>query len=568
MADPKKRRADTADRGRMKLASIRKRLDIMDIEIGVYREVGGLVSRGKTLPYILRRLMDFALKAVDTDSGTLYLLDRAKERLTFEVVKGPRARRFKGMSIPSGSGIAGRVASTGRPYISEDVESDKAWLDIEDTGAHKNMMAVPLKIKGKVFGVVEVINKGGGRRFTKEDLKVLGSLANHFSIVMERARLFSERDDRLKQFSTLHDVGALLNSTLDQAVVRRLAMQAITRLMHAETGSLLLVDEEAGALYFEVALGAKGRRLSKVRLNLGEGFAGWVAEHGRPLIVHDVTRDKRWQGQIDKQSKFKTRDMICVPVKTKGKVIGVLQAINRVEGAFSRDDLRLFQLFSNQVAIALDNARLYEEIRETFYATSGALAEAIEKRDPYTGGHTKRVLEYSLAIARRLRMPRRSVEVLKLSALLHDIGKIGIEDRILRKEAPLTAEEAALMKGHPQLGAEILEHVPQLKDMVPGMLHHHERADGGGYPKGFKLGQIPLMARIISVADTYDAMTTTRPYRKGLPTEVALDELRKNSGTQFDGRVVKAFINAFEREEIGALSAGAGDAGAGPGKGQ
>jgi len=251
-----------------------------------------------------------------------------------------------------------------------------------------------------------------------------------------------------------------------------------------------------------------------------------------------------------------------VPVKIKGRVIGVLQAINKQSGrgvscqdAFDKGDLKLFQLFSNQVAIALDNARLYEEIRDTFHATSGALAEAIEKRDPYTGGHTKRVLEYCLAIARELKLGPDELEMIKLSAVLHDIGKIGVEDRILRKEAPLDESEAEQMKLHPQFGAEIMKHVPQLEGVVPGMLYHHERVDGLGYPDGLKSTEIPLVARIIAVADTFDAMTTTRPYRKGLPAETALAELRKFSNIQFDAAIVEAFFRAFRRGAIDNLAA-------------
>lgn len=135
-----------------------------------------------------------------------------------------------------------------------------------------------------------------------------------------------------------------------------------------------------------------------------------------------------------------------------------------------------------------------------------------------------------MAAAKHMRLSPETLELLKFSAVLHDIGKIGIEDRILRKQAPLDDAEAAEMKRHPLLGADILKRVPQLKEIVPGMLCHHERIDGRGYPNGFSDGQIPLIAKIISVADTYDAMTTTRPYRKALPTETALKELEKFSG--------------------------------------
>ncbi|MEK7773759.1 MAG: GAF domain-containing protein, partial [Deltaproteobacteria bacterium] len=458
-------------------------------------------------------MMDYALKAMEADSGTLYLVDGGD--LSFEVSKGPGAKKFKGLRLRAGSGIAGLVAGTGKPYVSAELNKDRVWAGIRASKAH-NMLAVPLRMKKKVAGVIEVINKADGAPFTKADLNSLTSLANHFSIIIERLDMVAELEARVEQFSTLNEVSGLLNSTLDQRTVRRRAMEAITGLMRAEAGSLLLVDEKTGQLYFEVALGKKGAQVKQIRLDIGEGIAGWVAKHGRPLVIPDVARDGRFSARADRKSRFKTRDMVCVPVKIKGKVAGVLQAINRRGGSFGGEDVNLFELFSNQVAVALDNARLYEEILDTFYATSGALAEAIEKRDPYTGGHTRRVLDYSLAIAVNLGLSGDELELVKLSALLHDIGKIGVEDCILRKEAPLTSGEAAMMKMHPQMGAEILRHVPRLKDIIPGMLCHHERMDGTGYPEGLKNGAIPIIARIISVADTYDAMTTARPSRAGL----------------------------------------------------
>ncbi|MBI5894238.1 MAG: GAF domain-containing protein [Deltaproteobacteria bacterium] len=386
--------------------------------------------------------------------------------------------------------------------------------------------------------------------YQKRDIDILTTLAGHASIILDKARLFLEIEKRVDEFRTLNEVGNLLISTLDQHVVRKRAMEAITKLMNAEVGSLLMVDEEKKELYFEVALGDKSDKVKEIRLKMGEGIAGWVAEHGEPLLIRDVANDPRFYKKADDKTKFVTRNMLCVPVKIRGNVIGVLQAINSKTDCFTDDDMSLFAMFSNQVAIALDNARLYEEIKETFIATAEALSEAIEKRDPYTGGHTKRVLCYSLAIAEYLNMSNEEKETLKFSAVLHDIGKIGVDDAILRKQAPLTKEEADVMKKHTLYGSEILGHVKQLKGLMPGMFAHHERPDGKGYPMGLKESDIPMTARIISVADTYDAMTTDRPYRKGLSPQTALDEIKKYSGTQFDRDVAEAFAKAFENGDI------------------
>jgi putative nucleotidyltransferase with HDIG domain len=357
--------------------------------------------------------------------------------------------------------------------------------------------------------------------------------------------------ERAKRLVLLSKLGRILNSTLDHQEVRRRAMEAATQLMKAEVGSLLLIDEEKQQLYFEVALGDKEETVKKITLSMGEGIAGWVAQNGKALIVNAPGKDPRFFRGVDDRTEFKTRNIMCVPVKVKEKVIGVLEAINKKRGEkFDRGDLSLFVSLADQVAIALDNARLYQELEEMFFQTAESLADAIEKRDPYTGGHTQRVTSYSLAIGRHLQLEPTEKRCLKIAAVLHDVGKIGIEDQILRKPEPLNPDEYNTIKRHAKMGAEILEHIRQLREIVPGVKYHHEQMNGSGYPDGLKGGEMPMIAKIIAVADTYDAMTTDRPYRKALTKETAIGELKRCSGIQFDREVVEAFIKAYQLGEI------------------
>ena len=370
----------------------------------------------------------------------------------------------------------------------------------------------------------------------------------NLDVWMSKLKRIEERVDRLALLSQLSQI---LNSTLERREVRKRAIEAATQLMKAETGSLLLIDEKKKELYFEVALGDKEDTIKTITLALGEGIAGWVAQKGKPLIVNHPDEDSRFYRGVDGKTKFTTRNIICVPVQVKKKVVGVLEAVNRRNGAdFDEEDLALFTSLADQVAIALDNARLYQEQEEMFYQTAESLADAIEKRDPYTGGHTQRVTLYSLIIARYL--PLRSIEKkwLKIAAVLHDIGKIGIEDQILKKPDQLSPEEYDVIKHHSDLGAEIIEHIRQLKEIIPGVKYHHEQVNGRGYPDGLKGEDIPMIAKIVSVSDTYDAMTTDRPYRSALTKEAAIKELKRCCGTQFDRQVVEAFLKAHRNGEI------------------
>jgi HD-GYP domain-containing protein (c-di-GMP phosphodiesterase class II) len=356
---------------------------------------------------------------------------------------------------------------------------------------------------------------------------------------------------RVERLNLLLQLGRILNSTLDHREVRRRAMEAATHLMKAEVGSLLLLDGKRDHLYFEVALGEKEETVKTVTLKVGEGIAGWVAKNGEPLLVNAPDTDPRFFRGVDGKTGYKTRNIICVPVKTKGTVVGVLEAMNKKgTGGFNREDLSLFASLADLVAIALDNARLYQELEEMFIQTAESLSDAIEKRDPYTGGHTRRVTTYSLAIARHLCLRPDETKWLRFASVLHDVGKIGIEDRILRKEEPLSREEFNIIKHHSNIGAEIITHVRHLREIVPGVKYHHEQIDGRGYPEGLKGAEMPILAKIVAVADTYDAMTTDRPYRKARTKETAIEELKKCSGTQFDKDVVEAFIQACQNGEI------------------
>ena len=194
--------------------------------------------------------------------------------------------------------------------------------------------------------------------------------------------------------------------------------------------------------------------------------------------------------------------------------------------------------------------RAAQENHELFLASIRALAEAIDAKDPYTRGHSERVATYAATIATEMGLAAEDVDRIRLSALLHDVGKIGVDDRIIRKPTALTEEEFEAMKTHPIKGAAIMSAIPQLADVIPGMRHHHEKWTGGGYPDGLAGERIPLQARIVSVADTFDAMTTTRPYQKAMEIDFVVDRIRQFAGVRYDPRVVQAFLRAWEKGEL------------------
>ena len=210
---------------------------------------------------------------------------------------------------------------------------------------------------------------------------------------------------------------------------------------------------------------------------------------------------------------------------------------------FNRMSLSIRDAFAEVQRRAFEN-------KELFINSIRALAQAIDAKDPYTRGHSERVAAYAEAIAVELGLDPAEVEKVKLSGLLHDVGKIGVDDRIIRKPTALTEEEFELMKTHPVKGAAIMAAIPQLADVIPGMKYHHEKWQGGGYPEGLKGEEIPFQARIVTVADTFDAMTTTRPYQKAMELEYVVDRIRQLAPSRFDPRIVEAFLKAWEKGHI------------------
>lgn len=263
------------------------------------------------------------------------------------------------------------------------------------------------------------------------------------------------KDPKLRQFQ---EISALLNSSLHPSEIRKRAIEAATLLMDAEAGSLLLLDESMNELYFEVAHGEKGAAVSEIRLKLGQGIAGHVAQTGEPVIVNDVQCDPRFFRSADHKSGFMTRNMVCTPVKAQGKVVGVLQAINRRDGGlFDDEDLQNFVTLGHQVSIAIENAHLYDEIRHLFEGFISASVQAIESRDPTTSGHSNRVALLTCRLAEAVngmdsgpyaacRFDDEQLKEIRYAALLHDFGKVGIREHILVKARKLYPGELALVK--------------------------------------------------------------------------------------------------------------------------
>jgi len=354
----------------------------------------------------------------------------------------------------------------------------------------------------------------------------------------------AELERRLAEQETLLELGLALAETLDLRRVLTVALEQAEQFCAAETSSIWELDEGSGELFFRVVRGQAAPEIQGIRIPLGEGIVGSVAASGKAEVITDVTSDPRWMGDVSRH--FDTRAILAVPLVSRGRVLGVLQLLNpRDRDGFDDDDVRRMRLFAGPVAHALENARLYARLKRTFVETVTAFADAVERRDPYTGGHLHRVVAYSVLLGERLGLPWEELEQLRLGATLHDIGKIGVPDGVLLKPGPLDPAEAEIMRRHTLDGVAIVSRIESLRPLVPIVRSHHERLDGTGYPDGLTDERIPVPARIVAVADTFDAMTTSRPYRRALVAEVAAEEIRRVAGTHLCPRVAAAFEELY-----------------------
>ncbi len=223
-------------------------------------------------------------------------------------------------------------------------------------------------------------------------------------------------------------------------------------------------------------------------------------------------------------------------------VLGCLFTLGKLTGDFDSQDSKLLNSIGNESAIYLENAMLFDDVHGLMMGLLHSLTSAVDAKDAYTCGHSERVAVLARQLTLEAGMSEAFAERIYMTGLLHDVGKIGVPESVLQKTGRLTPEEFEQMKKHPQIGARILSDIKQISDVIPGVLHHHERYGGQGYPYGLVGEDIPLMGRIICLADCFDAMTSNRTYRKALPLEVALTEIRRCSGTQFDPALTEAFL--------------------------
>lgn len=351
---------------------------------------------------------------------------------------------------------------------------------------------------------------------------------------MEWRRVRMEKQ-RLSEMVALYEISQTFTSTLDTGKAVREIVQLLWKRFSPRALSLSLFHPEDDQLELLAQRGAT--------FDLPPGTRVSVDEHDENAILRAHLE------LIGGEEALEQRHLARFVLRTNDRPVGIMQ-LSRApdQPGFDNDDRTLLTICASQIAASLDNSRLYQQLKEQNYQTILALAAAIDARDPYTRGHSEQVMRYSVRLGEVLGFSPERIELLRYGALLHDIGKIGIRDHILLKPGMLTDDEFEVMQTHPRIGADILRNIKALRDVIPIIECHHERMDGRGYPGRLIGSQVSEEARILTIADSYDAMTSHRAYRKGMQLEEAFQALRRGCGTQWDPYLVETFINMMQRE--------------------
>lgn len=349
---------------------------------------------------------------------------------------------------------------------------------------------------------------------------------------------------KTEELISMRELGKIIRSVLNVDILARLVVRIVTEKLKGDVGSIMFIDRKTKELAIVSAKGIAKKKKERYKLKSGEGLAGWCVQHKEPILCYDMERDPRFK-RTSKRS-YREKEFMCAPFISKENVIGVFNIEKPYKGLpYTRDDLELLCTFIDETIASFENAFLFEETQRAYYETIKALVVAMESKDPYMHGHGERVARYAVKMAKALGLPPEEIKIINFFSILHDVGKIGIPEEVLLKPGKLTAREWELIHRHPGIGESIIEPIEFLQPVRTLLRHHHEWYNGKGYPDRLKGEDITVAARILAVADAFDAMQSDRPYRKALSKEYAIQEIKKASGTQFDPKIVQAFIKTF-----------------------
>jgi putative nucleotidyltransferase with HDIG domain/PAS domain S-box-containing protein len=419
---------------------------------------------------------------------------------------------------------------------------------------YATVMVIPIIGRKGILGlIVEFYKSSTG--LTEKDNMIMEGIANQVSTAVEETRLYKESVNKAMELSRkiemlqiMHEIDISILSTLDIHDMLETIVLMVSRVIPSDRVTVALVDEERGGFVYKAGFGTKMPKGSFVPFD--DTSAAKVVKTAMPQFISDLALEREPLSLEKMLLDEGFHSHIRMPLVVRAEVVGLLNVGSKRVATFTPEHLSTLEKLSTQMSVALENARLVADMREMFKSTVRTLSAAIDSKSHWTSGHSERVVACALTIGKEMGLDEKGMNNLEIAGLLHDIGKMGTYELIINKLEGFTEEELKIIRQHPVKGAEILSPIRQLKDIIPAVRHHHEFYNGSGYPDGLKGEEIPLLARIVGVADSVDAMGSDRPYRKGKTRDDIAEELRQYSGTQFDPKVVDAFLRNMHKPAL------------------
>ncbi|MEJ5165749.1 MAG: HD domain-containing phosphohydrolase [Thermoanaerobaculia bacterium] len=422
-------------------------------------------------------------------------------------------------------------------------------LKVDGDEAKETML---IKADGMTFGTLELI-KNDPNPFSEKSINIAESVIRQAAIALDNSRIYENLEFKVKELKALFDVAKALLVTLDINEILKRTITSLSQAFHLSIAYIFLKNKD-NTLSLKASSGVEPEKITIKTLKPGEGIIGSCFQTGKVRYSPNVKEDPDY---IEMNPGIHSQ--LAIPLSIKEEVIGVLSLESYLPDAFRAEDIQLIKAVSAQLALAIRQVQLHTELeqahitlKDTYFETMQALCNAVEAKDKYTQGHVERTATYALEVGIRMGLSEDQLDNLRLASMLHDIGKIGIPEDLLQKSSYLTPREREIIKRHVDIGVQILQEIDFLKPAIPAIYYHQEWYSGYdgvesfGYPVGIKGEEIPIEARIIAVVDSFDAMTSTRPYRKALSWDEAVKRLIIEKGRQFDPAIVDIFIDILQ----------------------
>jgi len=517
----------------------------------LYRVSGSLFSSTFfDMPTLAKTIVGVIKEEFSQSNCGVFLVKTDSNELICLASAGPYTSQTRDVTVTlDGPGLVPLAIRTGRVTNIPDVLEDPAYMAGWDS--MRSELTVPLKLGDQVIGAIDV-QGAVPNAFTDDDERILSIFAERAALALEHARLFTQTGHRMQNLLSLRTIDITIASSFDIYFTIGVILNQVIKQLGVHAADILIFNPATNTFQYSEGQGFHTQLLRYTNFPFEDVYAGQAARERRMITIQNLDQDPaRLQQPVDFASEgFVT--YIGIPLLAKGQIQGVLEVLHREHLELEKEKTDFLKMLAGQAAIAIDNARLFENLQSStselmmaYDETIEGWSRAMDLRDQETEGHSLRVTQLTLKLASSLGVGAEEMAHIRRGALLHDIGKIGVPDSILRKPGALTPEEWEIMRKHPQYAYDMLAPILYLKKAIDIPYCHHEKWDSTGYPRGLRGEQIPQAARIFAVVDVWDALTSDRPYRKAWAEEKALKYIREQSGTHFDPRVVEAFFRVI-----------------------